>query len=701
MRKFVTAAIAIVAASVSAVTLENSKVRVEIGEKGELKALVCKETGHDWAGGGALWRLYFDDRRDGSEEKEVPVLGAEQKPEISSCGDKIILNYPSLLCRSKVLDVSLRLSISLDAGGAVRFASELSNREAHTCIRELQYPLVSDVRLASGCELLTTHACGERHPDPIALVNASNSTMPYMGRNWQFRQLHLKYPELTAANCFALFTERQGLYFGCHDILHRDTWHGLRTYPDGKGAFSRLEAGLYKFPHTVAGGVWKDDTHVVFPYAGTWHVTADTYRRWADTWWRQRRVPNWVRAMPGWQRVIFRHQYGITYYTPHDINGKIREAGSAAGINALLAFGWWKAGMDNGYPDSYFECEPSHGGDEAWRREIAVFKANGGRFLQYFNGKLIDLASDYWKSGKGKDVCYRDNIGEVFTEHYRFRGPGTFTGHWNSRLFTVADQRKEEWRVMQRRFVDRALDFGADAVFFDQMGYAEDSCNWDTSGQFAIPCQSVIADKAESLRRIHDYLDEKGNPEIALGTELFADVCAQHVDFVHNIYGSGRPSFFLDWIRYAFPEVVLSDREIRDDTDVERRLNLNLLVGLRSDVEIYRCQGLVSMTPKYQAYLGKVNRLRRKYPVLLATYRDTLGFSNSSPKLLNARLFTDGETVAVVVAAFGSQPGVGVINVKGRRFADCDGIGSFHVKEADSGVHVELGENALAVVVFK
>ena len=117
MRKFVTAAIAIVAASVSAVTLENSKVRVEIGEKGELKALVCKETGHDWAGGGALWRLYFDDRRDGSEEKEVPVLGAEQKPEISSCGDKIILNYPSLLCRSKVLDVSLRLSISLDAGG--------------------------------------------------------------------------------------------------------------------------------------------------------------------------------------------------------------------------------------------------------------------------------------------------------------------------------------------------------------------------------------------------------------------------------------------------------------------------------------------------------------------------------------------------------------------------------------------------------
>ena len=99
------------------------------------------------------------------------------------------------------------------------------------------------------------------------------------------------------------------------------------------------------------------------------------------------------------------------------------------------------------------------------------------------------------------------------------------------------------------------------------MGYAEESCNWDTSGEFPIPCQSVIADKAESLRRVHDYLDTKGKPDVALGTELFADVCAQHVDFVHNIYGSGRPSFFMDWIRYAFPEVVLSDREIRDDND--------------------------------------------------------------------------------------------------------------------------------------
>ena len=682
----------------AAVRLEGTKSAVAVDANGNLTELSSRESGWNWAGGRPLWRFYFD-RADG--EKEIPVDASCGTPKVVSDGKTIVISYDKFTVRGKPFAARLTLTISVDAEGPVRFAAELGNDEPHTIVRELQYPLVGDVRRVAGSELLTTHACGERHKDPIALVNASNTTMPYMGRNWQFRQLHLKYPELTAANCFALFAEKEGLYFGCHDVSHRDTWHGLRTYPDANGDFTRLEAGLYKFPQTTAGSVWKDDTHVVYPYAGTWHVTADTYRRWANTWWRQRKVPSWVRAMPGWQRVIFRHQYGVTYYTPTDINGKIRAAGAPAGLNALLAFGWWKAGMDNGYPDSYFECEPSYGGDAAWKREIAAFRAQGGRFIQYFNGKLIDLASDFWKSGKGKEVCYRDNLGEVFTEHYRFRGPGTFTGHWNSRLFTVADQRRDEWRAIQRKYVDRALEFGADAVFFDQMGYAEESCNWDTSGEFPIPCQSVIADKAESLRRVHDYLDTKGMPDVALGTELFADVCAQHVDFVHNIYGSGRPSFFMDWIRYAFPEVVLSDREIRDDTDIPRRLNLNLLVGLRSDVEIYRCQGLVSMTPTYQAYLGKVNRLRRDHPVLLATYRDTLGFENSAPKSLNARLFTDGAAVAVVATTFGDRTGGGRIKVPGKTFVASDGIGSTRANADGDGVRVDLAANDLVVLIFK
>jgi hypothetical protein len=157
----------------------------------------------------------------------------------------------------------------------------------------------------------------------------------------------------------------------------------------------------------------------------------------------------------------------------------------------------------------------------------------------------------------------------------------------------------------------------------------------------------------------------------------------------------------MDWTRYAFPEVVLSDREIRDDTDIERRLNLNLLVGLRSDVEIYRCQGLVSMTPMYQAYLGKINALRKRYPVLMATYRDTVGLSNSDPANLNARLFTDGAETAVVATTFGGRAGGGVVSVPGKTFVRSDGIGGARVAADGNGARVDLDANALAVLLFK
>lgn len=179
---------AAIGATLPAATLENSKVRVEIGDRGELKSLVCKDTGHDWAGGAQLWRLYFDDRRGGHEEKEVPVLGGEQTPRIEISGGKgdgqcgkITISYPALVCRGRMFDASLRLTIALEPDGLVRFASEISNREAHTCIRELQYPLVGDCRLPGGAELLTTFLGGERFKDPVGKIAREGNEPPYFG----------------------------------------------------------------------------------------------------------------------------------------------------------------------------------------------------------------------------------------------------------------------------------------------------------------------------------------------------------------------------------------------------------------------------------------------------------------------------------------------------------------------------------------
>lgn len=678
--------------------LKDVDVEVAVDAKGNLTSLKNVGTGTDYAGGQPLWRLYFD-RKEG--EKEVPVLGAENTPEVKRSGDSIVLRYGALKSRGAALNMRLTLTVRIE-GGLVRFGSEVANDEPHTIIRELHYPLVGDCRLEPGDKLLTTFAGGQIFADPVKRITAVGNNPPYMAPSQYYRQMDLKYPSHTWGNCFAFVGEKQGLYFGSHDATFQDTWHGLRTYPDATGAFARLEAGLYKYPNCVAGQTWTCDANVIAPYRGSWHKTAKIYRAWADTWWHPREVPRWVRLMKGWQRVIFTHQYGERLFAYDDLDGRMRAAGESVGVNAVLAFAWWRSGMDNGYPDCYWATDPAQGGDAGWGAAVKSFRAHDGRLLLYFNGKLIDEESAFYRSGEGPKVCFHDNFGAEYTEQYRFKGMGTFTGLYNARTFVVANTRNPTWRKRLLAMADRAIAFGADSVFYDQLGYCEPSTDWDTSGEFPLPNTRIMADKADTLKAIHDYLDTKGNPDFALGTECFTDVTAQHVDYIHNITGAVWPGSFTEWGRYTFPEVVVSDREIRDDTDIPRRVNHSMLKGLRSDIEIYRCRDLIDKAPTYQRHLAEVNRLKDKYAelLLLGRYTDTDGIENGNPKV-EARGFASGSRLAVVVTQSAEKSAATRIRVPGYAFKEFDGVGEIKVEDTADGAAVQAGRDGIAVLVFR
>ena len=690
------------AAMAAEYTLEKSGVRAAIDDGGRLVRLVNAKTGHDWSGKAALWRMYFDKRftppgtpvAQVREEREIAVLADEQKAQMSRRGEAVVISYPELTYRGKKLAIALEIAVSQEADGTLRFATKIENREPHSIVRELHCPLVGDCALPAGAELLTTQLGGMRIKDPLRRIGKPGWSPPYMGPDQKFRQLDmasfgtLKYPAHTTGNCFAFLTGREGLYFGSHDPSFQDTVHVLRCWPDKDGQFTRLEAGLAKYPNVMTGATWQNDCNLVRPYSGDWRETAKTYRAWANTWWKKRTPPDWVRRMTGWQRIIFRHQYGETMYTPTDLTGRILKAGADAGLDTVLCFGWWRRGMDNGYPDSYFETEPAWGGDAGWKKAIADYRAKGGNFLLYFNGKLIDTESDYFKKGPGRRVAYKTQNGDVYTEQYRFAGTGTFTKLYNARTFASADHREPEWMKFLEKAVDRAIDFGSSGVFFDQLGYCEPGANWDTSGEFPVPNVRTIAAKAAALAHLRDYIEAKGLHDFAIGTECFVDCCAQSVDYMHNLIGATGPENFTDWARYAFPECVISDREIRDDFNVPWRVNHNLLVGLRSDVEIYRCRGLIDETPVYQGKLAEINRLRAEHPVVLTgrfTGPDGLRVDTKDGLLANG--FTDGERVAVVVCTPRDKAASGKVSVKGLRPVDGDGS-------------IRLAANGVAVLEF-
>ena len=253
------------------------------------------------------------------------------------------------------------------------------------------------------------------------------------------------------------------------------------------------------------------------------------------------------------------------------------------------------------------------------------------------------------------------------------------------------------WRDRLLQMADRAMAAGADAVFYDQRGVAEEFPNWDRSG--AYPVQDLFTGryKAESLKEIRDYVKAR-NPEFGLGTEWLSDCTAQYCDFVHIVEFTALPESFPEWFRYAFPEVVWSDRCVRDDSDIPRRVGNTLLKGLRNDIEVYRCRGLIDETPVYQQFLRQVNAVRNDFPELLTgRFICTDGISCSDPDVV-VRGFADQDRITVVATSQKAGRRGAAVRIPGYHVAEVRCIGDAHA--FTSGL-VNLRQNSFAVLRFE
>lgn len=688
-------ALALLACSLEAQErLANDKMAVSIDRNGRLTELRNLGTGTDYAGSGSLWRLYFDT----PEQQEVQVSGELQVQQVERRGEAIVISCSGMRADSRIegpLNFSLILTITLEED-KVRFASTLENHEPHTIIRELQCPLVGDLALPEGHRLLTTFGGGQLIDDVKKHIAAEGIKSPYMTPAQYYRQKPLEYPRgAVAANCFALVGEKEGLYFGSHDTRFVNTGHGLRVYPSAAGVFDRLECGFYKYPNIVCGQSWQCDANVIAPYSGTWTETSRLYRRWVDAaWWDRRCPPRWVQEMKSWQRVIFKHQYGEYFFRYKDLPGRILDVEKSVDSDAVLLFGWWNTGMDNSNPD--YVSDASQGGDAALKEAIARYQEAGGRAALYFNGKLIDRKSGFYRSGAANGLAFTGNDGTESIENYKFSSFGSFLEKYNYRNFVVADTRDPAWQKLMLSWVDKAAAMGASSIFYDQMGSVENNAvNWDVSGEFPIPDLAPLTAKAGILKKCRDKV-RATSPEMAMGAEHITDLLCMYVDYTH---GDGLLSM-IDWFRYTFPELIISDRCIRDDTDIERRVNLTVLKGLRNDIEIFRCRGLIDETPHYQAYLAQVNALKDRFSDLLLkgrfSYKD---FFTSKNDNVEARSFVNGNSLAIVLTSEEDRAQKTRLEVPGYKFSAYGTIGKATVSR--DGKKVKLGKHGLAVLVFE
>ncbi len=679
------------------IRLENEFVSLALEENGTLAEIRNRKSGRSAVNPHPLIRLIVGDA-ECLELEAVPSGKAEIRKE----ADSIHIAYSEVECEQRGrLPVGIELSISLD-GDDIRWGVSLDNRSGKQEIREVHYPVLSLRDPGPPAAAITSELVSERIADLPAYIRAGFTN--YMAPDQKYIRRRGVYPgRSNSMNCFLIDWGNDGLYFACHDETFEMTAHVFELEKN-----SSTNVTMARYPFLKPGNRWHENRIVTAPFSGPWTVGAQKYRKWADSWFTPPRLPDHVVRSSGWQRIILHHQYG-EYFFPYETLEQAYDDAAKAGIDTLFLFGWTAEGMDSGYP--VYTPDPAQGGFESLKTNIRKVQAKGGKIILYYNGQLIDADTDYYRSGEGKQVSIKRADGTEHREFYNFSNTGTFLSTFGNKTFVVACPSCRSWIERLKRHIDFAVELGADSVFFDQLGLASYPC-CDPSHGHPVPFTGLMRSKREMLRELYEYAKSR-RPDLGFGIECTTDQTLQYTDFVH-IFGYPAGVWNPSWretgelpqlksasylFKAAFPEAVISNRNIRDDSDVEFPVNRMLLLGSRSDVEIYRCRATIAAAPHYQAYLAKANALRERFGEIL--YRGTFSadrFHSLDNPGIQSNSFLLGDELAILLTQSDRDVRKTVLSVPGFEFLRMDSVSGDVSMEGES---VVLPKDALAVLLYR
>lgn len=677
--------------------MENEFITLEMDENGILQELRNRKTGRNLLRPHQLLRLILGDS--GCLELDAVPAG---RPEVQCEAGRVSLKYSAVECEEcGTIPIAVSLSAEL-CGDEIHWGIALENRSQEQVVREVHYPILSIRDPEPPMAAITSERVSERLENLPAQIRSCFTH--YMAPDQKYIRRTALYPGRAASmNCFALDWGDEGLYYGCHDSTFELTGQVFELERQ-----KSVNMYVVRYPFLKADGSWRECNIVTAPYSGSWTVCAEKYRKWADGWFTPPQIPDHVAHSPGWQRIILHHQYG-EYLFPYEKLEQAYDDAAKAGIDTLFLFGWTAAGMDSGYP--VYSADPKLGGVKTLKENIRKVQAKGGKVILYFNGQLIDVESDYYRSGEGARVAIKRADGTEHRESYNFTNGGTFLRAFVNKTFVVACPACRSWLEILKRHVDFAVELGVDSVFFDQLGLLSYPC-CDPSHGHPVPYTGIMQGKREMLKELYEYAKSR-NPEMGVGIECTTDQTLQYTDFVH-IFGFPAGVWNSDWrekgekprtlsasylFKAAFPEAVISNRNIRDDSDVEFPVNQMLLLGSRSDVEIYRCRATIAETPHYQAYLAKANALRERFGRLLydGTFRAETFHRVSNPEI-QTNSFLLGDELAVLLTQSNRELARTEVVAPGFQLERLDSVSGDVTME--EGV-VTIPRNGFAVLLYR
>lgn len=588
---------------------------------------------------GDFFRLYLDYCAPG-KNRELAVYGSRQAaPEIIRTDKGFTLIYPTLLAEDgSIHDIRLTLKAEPDEDGAVHFSFEVKNH-SKARVNEIQYPLLDFSNVEGDMEkdvLYLPDGLGRRVQNPHLDTQLSHTE--YMAADYVNIVKMYKYPGQLSMPWCVLESGKHALYLASHSKIWRQISIITETEPREETE-NRFIMGIASYPAVERNETLSYDGFTLALFDGDWREGARMYRKWAESEWLTPIVhKKSIEKLNGWQRIIMKHQFGEIYYKYDDLPRLFR-AGKKYGINMILLFAWWEEGMDNGYPN--YMPSSDLGGAEALTRAIKTINDEGGQVILYANGHIIDISTDYYKT-EGYKYTTKDIDLNDYREHYMFSNSGTILKMGN-KSFAAGCYGTKEWPQKIMEIEKRHLSLGSNGTFFDQLGCGFYLC-FDKSHSHGNRIDIDPELRLPTAKKIQSSLSD----DQWFGTEWVVDRMSPHVDFTHGC-GCGMtytPDAYPYLFRYAFPEIITSNRFIHDEKKgFEKHLNYAFVFGLIYDVSIYRCRATLEDAPGFGEYVKKLVDVRRKYLKHFIYGKFDLPSMKLPDKVWGAEYSFDGDTV--------------------------------------------------------
>ena len=589
-------------------------------------------------------------------------------------------------------------------GEKVVFTADVYNR-TDMRILDFQYPRIGVVKSIGDGKpsLLWPDQPGKIYHNIGDRLASMAPTREYGGN-----LMRTTYPGNAMMGLCALLDAKESMFLSFRDPDFSVAQFVVRGDPDDAGAVTLIankNLCLARGRHPVAA------VELLY-YHGDWHRGARDCAKWMSSYRPVHLVPRWVREMTGYFLVINKQQYGYEMWD-YDTLPKLYELAQAHGFDTLGLFGWYQTGHDNNYPD--LEVSNTMGGAEGLRKGIASIHERGGHVTLYYQGHLIDMRSDYFRSGMGRKVALKNIWGDYYAEYYPKAHRSDFMSFYSRKMFAVACPACHEWQELMTDREKWIASFGADGALYDQLGGISPYICFDDAHPHdgGSPTRAFTGGRRKLLNALQG-VSKRISADFAFMSEHITDLYSAYLDMLHGIgvepgdqgerangFGSGTGVVtFPELFRWCFPDAKITVRNT--NPFISRRfVNIAFLFGFVPEMEIrYRQDKIDVLNDKYaeeREYAHAVSALRKKYKDFLAlgTFADDEGIVNGDATML-AKSFTSDAGFAVTIWNDSSRERIPEIDVPGKRlvsFETPDGL--------CSGTFRALGPDDIALAIYE